>query len=129
LVAGLVLLCNIISYSFSNDDEVGGAEPSGTVVYDNVRLRMENSRNSLDLAIQGFETSKLFSAVVHPQPGMQLVERKHFLQITNPSNSNHYLKMFRIVNIQESNFHPSDPRRYLILNLQRVENTHGNNYQ
>ena len=129
MTEGLVLLGKIWVFSFANDDEVGGAMPSGTVAYDNVRLRLENSRNSLDLAIQGFETSKFFSAVVHPQAGMRLVERKHFLQITSPPNSNHYLKMFRIVNIQESNFHPSDPRRYLILNLERIDNTRGENYQ
>jgi hypothetical protein len=129
MTQGLVLLGKIWVFSFTDDDDVGGAVPSGTVAYDNVRLRLENSRNSLDLAIQGFETSKFFSAVVHPQAGMQLVERKHFLQITSPPNSNHYLKMFRIVNIQESNFHPSDPRRYLILNLERVENTRSNSHQ
>ena len=129
MTQGLVLLGRIWEFTFANDDSVGGAVPSGTIAYSNVRLRLENSRNSLDLAIQGFETSKFFSAVVHPQPGMRLVERKHFLQITNPTNSNHYLKMFRIVNIQESNFHPSDPRRYLILNLERVENTRSESYQ
>jgi hypothetical protein len=129
MTQGLVLAGSIWEYSFVNDDEVGGAVPSGTVVYSNVRLRLENSRNSLDLAIQGFETSKFFSAVVQPQAGMRLVERKHFLQITSPPNSNHYLKMFRIVNIQESNFHPSDPRRYIILNLERVENTRSNSHQ
>jgi hypothetical protein len=37
--------------------------------------------------------------------------------------------MFRIVNIQESSLHPADPRRHLIVNLERSENTHGNLYQ
>ena len=129
MTAGLVLLGDVWEFSFTDDDDVGGAQPSGTVVYKSVEVRVQNSRNSLDLTIQGFETSKFFSVVLRPRPGMNLVERKHFLQITSPPNSRHYLKMFRIINIQESNFHPSDPRRYLILNLERVENTRGNNYQ
>ena len=129
MTAGLVFSGKIWQFSFTDDDEVGGAVPSGTIVYDNVQLRLQNSRNSLDLTIQGFETSKFFSAVLQPRPGMTLVEKKHYFQVTSPPNSNHYLKMFRIVNIQESNFHPSDPRRYLILNLERVENTRGNTYQ
>ena len=129
MTAGLVFSGKIWQLSFTDDDEVGGAVPSGTIVYDNVQLRLQNSRNSLDLTIQGFETSKFFSAVLPPRPRMNLVEKKHYLQVTSPPNSNHYLKMFRIVNIQESNFHPSDPRRYLILNLERVENTRGNTYQ
>ena len=129
MTAGLVLSGDIWEYSFVDDDEVGGAVPSGTIVYESVQMRLQNSRNSIDLTIQGFEASKYFSAVLQPRPGMNLVERKHFFQPTSPPNSRYYLKMFRIVNIQESNFHPSDPRRYLILNLERVENTRSNSHQ
>lgn len=129
MTAGYILLGKVWEFSFTDDDDVGGAQPSGTIVYEGIQLRMQNSKNSLDLQIQGFETSKMLSAIVQPRAGMNLVERKHFLQITSPPNSIHYLKMFRIVNIQESSLHPSDPRRQLILNLERSENTHGNNYQ
>jgi len=129
LTAGLVLSGDIWEYSFVDDDDVGGAVPSGTIVYEGVQMRLQNSRNSLDLTIQGFEASKYFSAVLQPRPGMNLVERKHFFQPISPPNSRYYLKMFRIVNIQEPNFHPSDPRKYLILNLERVDNAHGENYQ
>ena len=108
---------------------MGGAQPSGTIIYEGVQLRIENARNSLALNIQGFETSKYFSAILYPRPDMQLSERKHFLQVTSPPNSRHYLKMFRIMNMQESNFHPSDPRRYLYLNLERSELGHGSLYQ
>ena len=123
MTAGYVLSGKILEYTFADDDEVGGAVPSGSVIYEGVQMRLQNSKNSLDLTIQGFEASKYFSAVLQPRPGMNLVERKHFFQITSPPNSRYYLKMFRIANIQESNFHPSDPRRYLILNMERVDNT------
>jgi len=129
MTAGYVLSGKIWEYTFTDDDEVGGAVPSGSVAYENVQMRLQNSRNSLDLTIQGFEASKYFSAVLQPRPGMNLVERKHFFQPTSPPNSRYYLKMFRIVNIQEPNFHPSDPRRYLILNLERVDNTRLEAYQ
>ena len=129
MTAGLILTGKIWVFTFTDDDEVGGAQPSGSVIYEGVQVRIENAKNSLALNIQGFETSKYFSAILYPRPDMVLSERKHFLQITSPPNSRHYLDMFRIINIQESNFHPSDPRRYLYLNLERSELGHGNNYQ
>lgn len=129
MTAGYVLSGRIWEFSFANDDEVGGAQPSGTVIYDGVQMRLQNSRNSLELTIQGFEASKYFSAIMQPRPGMNLVERKHFFQPTSPQNSRYYMKMFRVVSVLEPDFHPADPRRYLVLNLERVDNTRGENYQ
>lgn len=128
MTAGFVLQARIWEFSDKYDD-VGGYTPSGTVVYENVQLRLQNSPNSLEMNIQGYETSKFFSATLHPRSGMNLVERKHFVEITSPTNHRYYGKMFRITSIQEPNFHPSDPRRYLILNLQRSDEAHTENYQ
>lgn len=128
MTAGLILLGSIWEFTDS-PDEVGGYEPTGTVIYEGIQLRLQNSPNSLLMNIQGYETSKFFSAVVHPRPDMVLVEKKHYFQPTSPPNHRYYQKMFRIVSIQEPNLHPADPRRYLILNLERVDKMHSENYQ
>lgn len=128
MTAGFVLLGRIWKFT-DRDDEVGGNTPSGTVVYENVPVRIQNSPNSLSLVIQGYETSKFFSAVIQPRPDMLLIEKKHYFQVTSPPNSKHYMDMFRITNIQEENFHPADPRRYLVAVFERSEIAHGNLYQ
>lgn len=128
MTAGFVLSGKIWQFTDAVDD-VGGATPSGTVVYENVSLRLQNSRNSLELNIQGYETSKFFSATIQPRPGMNLIEKKHYFQPTSPPNHRYYLKMFRIVSIQEPNFHPADKRRYLIANLERSDIGHAESYQ
>lgn len=128
MTAGLLLSGRIWKFT-DVSDEVGGNTPSGTIVYEGVQLRMSNSRNSLDLNIQGYETSKFFSAILYPRPEMNLVEKKHYLQLTSPPTHRYYLKMFRIMSIQEPNVHPADPRRYLLINLERSDIGHSENHQ
>jgi hypothetical protein len=128
VTAGFVLTGKIWEFTDRTDD-VGGNTPTGTVVYENVEARLQNAPNSLLMNIQGYETSKFFSATITPRSGMNLVEKKHYFEPTSPPNYRYINKMFRIVSIQEPNFHPADPRRYLIVNLERVDPTHGNSYQ
>lgn len=128
LTAGLILTGRIWEFT-DYDDSVGGAVPSGTILFEGVQIRIQNSPNALDLQIQGYETSKMYSAVMFPKPYMIINEMKDYFQVTSPPNSRHYNDMFRIRNVQESSFHPADPRRYLILTLERSELGHGNSYQ
>jgi hypothetical protein len=128
MVAGLELSGEIWEF-FDSADDVGGNMPSGTVIYSGVRARIQNSPNSLEMNIQGYETSKFFSAIIYPLPGMNLVEKKHYFKPINPPNYRYVNHFFRIVSIQEPNFHPADPRRYLIANLERSDTPHSESYQ
>lgn len=128
MTAGFNLLGRIWSFTDYTDD-VGGAMPSGTVIYEGVQARVQNSPNSLDLNIQGYETSKFFSGVVHQRPDMNLIEKKHYFEVQSPPNHRYYQKMFRIESIQEPNFHPADPRRYLVINFKRVDTSKAEAYQ
>src|SRR5512139_185749 len=128
MTAGFILSGKIWEFA-DHADEVGGHMPSGTIIYDGVQARLQNSPNSLDMNIQGYETSKFFSAIIYPRPGMNLVEKKHYFQPINPPNYRYTSHFFRIVSIQEPNFHPSDPRRYLLVNLERSDTPHSENWQ
>ncbi len=128
MTAGLILNCKIWEFT-DRVDEVGGYTPSGTVIYEGVQLRMQNPRNSLAMNIQGYETSKFFSATIFPRPGMNLQEKKHYAQITSPTNHRYYLKFFRIISILEPDVHPADPRRFLVANLERSDTPHNDNHQ
>ena len=128
MTAGFVLVGKIWEFT-DRTDEVGGHTPSGTVVYENVQARLQNAPNSLLMNIQGYETSKFFSATIYPRAGMNLVEGKHYFEPTSPPNYRYYQHLFRIVSIQEPNFHPADPRRYLIVNLERSDTPHSESFQ
>lgn len=128
MTAGLILLGKIWEFT-DHADDVGGYTPSGTVIYEGVQMRLHNPRNTLEMNIQGYETSKFFSALLYPRPGMNLVEKKHFVEITSPTNHRYYQKKFRITQIIEPDVHPSDPRRYLLVNLERSDEPHIENAQ
>lgn len=127
MTAGLNLLCNIWSFTDIADD-VGGNTPTGTIIWTGVHMRMQNAPNSLVLNIQGYDTSKFFSALVYPKPDMALVEKKHYVEITSPPNHPYYQKLLRIVSIQDANVHPADPRRYLVVNME-YDTSHSESYQ
>lgn len=128
MTAGFVLTGRIWEY-VDHTDDVGGHTPSGTVIYEGVQARFQNARNSLEMNIQGYETSKFFSAVIYPRPGMNLVEKKHYFEPISPPNYRYANHQFRIVSIQEPSFHPADPRRYLLVNLERSDTPHSESYQ
>ena len=136
MTAGLILLGRIWEFT-DYDDEVGGAVPSGTIVYSNIQARIESIPTSLTKVIPhalsldapGFQVGRNFSVVIQPRPGMNLKEKKHYFQFTSPSNSIHYLKMFRITYVLDSDHHPSDPRRFVVLVLERSTLAHGESYQ
>lgn len=124
--AGNNLHVDIIRYSYPVDDEVGGALPSGTVIYPHVEARIQATVPIPAYAIQGLETSKIMTAEVYP--GTLNIQEYDQLQVVSPPNSPYYGWNFRIDTVQRSNMHPGDPRAYILLTLVRAT-LHGNDYQ
>lgn len=124
--AGNNTRADIIRLNYPVDDEVGGALPSGTVIYPSVECRIQATTPIPAYAIQGLETSKIMTADVYP--GTLDIEEYDELQVVSPPNSPYYLLKFRIDTVQRTNMHPGDPRGYLLLTLVRAT-LHGNDYQ
>lgn len=115
--AGLYLTGKIWRFSYPSDDRVGGAVPTGTAVYSNVRARIEAEQPTLALMEQGLETPTIFTAVL--QPGNLVLEHNDQFEVTAPAMSPHYGKKFRIISIQNSSM--IDPRAFLIVSMRRFE--------
>lgn len=136
MTAGFVLTGRIWEFT-DRDDVVGGNVPTGTIVYDGIQARLENVPTSLTKVIPhalsldgaGYQTTKNLSIMIQPRPGMSIIEKMHYFQVTNPPNSVHYLKMFRITYVLDSDYHPADPRRFLVLVLEQSKIAYGNNFQ
>ena len=124
--AGNNLHARIWRFSYVADDSVGGAVPSGTVVYESVEARSQDSSPIAAFAIQGVETNKVHQAQVYPGT-LDIREYDQFEIISPPNHPYINLKM-RIDTVQKPNFHPSDPRGYLLLTMVRATK-HGNSYQ
>lgn len=120
MTIGTNLLGDLYEYTYPSDDDVGGALPSGTVVYSNFRLRLQTLKPTEALLEQGLESVGFFTA--HIIPYTVPVKHNNEIEITAPSNSPHYGNRFRIIGEpQRPSMAPSDPRNYLIVNVKRVE--------
>ena len=124
--AGNNLHVDIWRLTYPADDEVGGAVPSGTIVYSHVEGRIQASTPIPAFAMQGLETSKIMTGELYP--GTLNVQEYDQLEVVSPPNSPYYGWKFRIDTVQRSNYHPGDPRGVLLLTLVRAT-LHGNEYQ
>ena len=125
--AGLNRRCDIYHYSFNPDDIVGGSQPTGTVAYWNVPLRMQENQPSQLLLQQGIETMRTFSAVV--VPGTINVYERDEIKITQPTDDVFYGDFFRIIGMRYSDLNTRDPRSYIMLSLVRSDIAHRNDSQ
>lgn len=124
--AGLNLIVKIWRYSFSamGDDDVGGAQPTGTVLYDAVPARKITRMPDMVFMEQGLETERISQYMLWPMT-LAIKERDE-LQIVAPSNHRDYNKHFKIIGEPDNGFSPSDARGYLIVSTSRSEVAHRN---
>lgn len=122
MTAGLNLKATIWRMLYMPDDNVGGAVLSGTNIYIDVPIRIENMMQDQLLLQQGLETIKTSKGVLHSAK-LDIRERDE-LEITWPPNHPHYGDRYRVIGIQDTNFHSSDHRGYLVIDLERSERAH-----
>jgi hypothetical protein len=126
MTAGNNLHARFIRYSYPQDDEVGGALPSGTITYDYVEGRINANSPIPAFAMQGLETDKVMTGEFWP--GTLDIREYDQCEVVSPPNHPYIGEKFRIDTVQKPNYHPSDPRGFLILTLVR-STKHGNEYQ
>ena len=105
-----------------NDDEVGGAQITGSMVYDNIWGRMQGNMPSQLLLQQGLETKRTF--IINVRPATLLILEADELQVKSPSTHLYYGTRFVVDGVTISNFHPGDKRGYLLLNCSHSEVAH-----
>ena len=116
--AGNVLICNVIDYSY-NDDEVGGAVPTGTVVETDLPIRIMNQPNTIALLEQGVETTNIYLGRIMKHTAD--IENNNEIVVTSPANSPYYNWHFRVLgDAQRTSTHASDSRGFLLVNLRRI---------
>lgn len=123
MTAGYNLQIKVTRYTYGPDDEVGGAMPTGTVIYTNIEARTHTLSPTQAFLDQGIETERVFRVMC--RPASLIIYNRDEVTITKPVNHKLYNKPFTVMGEPiETNFHPSDPRGYLLLNLARSERAH-----
>jgi hypothetical protein len=113
-------------YNFTDDDN-GGANPTGTVLYDNIAGRIDEEPTNTAFLQQGLETKKIFSAMFW---GHYLLFREQDeVEVISPPNHEYYGQKFRVVDRISSSNHPAQKRNVWIAKLERSQIAHKNPYQ
>lgn len=120
--AGLNLQLEVIRITDLVDDTIGGASPSGTVVYPQVYGRMKANKPTQAILEQGLSTPTIFTLVV--SPGDIDVRFNDQVQVTFPLLSPYYGQRFIVIGIQRSGM--TDVRQFQILTLRRIERANAN---
>lgn len=124
MTAGLNLATQIWRFSFTNDDDVGGAVPSGTMVYENIQgRRVEEPDYKMQSLFQGLESERLHFFMLYPATIVILENDELYIQ--NPPNHWDYHQWFRVMQIKRVGFHPDDPRGYILVACKRSVESHG----
>lgn len=124
--AGLYLTGRIWRFTSNpHDDEIGGANPSGTVIYSNIQARIEAEPPTLALLEQGLETPTIFVGLL--TPGNLILNHNDQLEITSPILSPYVNERFRIIGIQPSSM--IDSRSFIVVTLRRLVEAHSNALQ
>lgn len=112
----------------SSNDDVGGAVPTGTILYSPVFSRIASERPTLALLEQGLETPEIFRAelsyVTYSPTGTFDVQHNDQYEVTYPPVSPHYNLRFVIIGVQHVSF--NDDRKYLRVTMRRLVTANDN---
>lgn len=123
--AGQVSRGVIWRFSYPQDDDQGGALPSGTILYQNVQARIFTEKPTLALLEQGLETPEMFAALL--TPGTMILQHNDQYQELSPNISPYLNDKFVIISIQRPS--QMDNRKYLRVVMRRFEVAHQNDLQ
>lgn len=126
MTAGFNLKVKFWRYTYPVDDPVGGALPSGTVIYENISGRIQAASPVAAFVAEGLQTDKIMIGTFEPS-SLDLREYDQ-CEVTSPHGHPYMGLQFRIHTVQYPNNHPQDRRNYLIVTMTRATR-HGNMYQ
>lgn len=119
MTAGMLYQGRLWRFSYAEDDNVGGSQPSGTILRDFVLCRIEQMKSTQVLLEQGLEIPEIFQAYLQYTGEFLDLETNDQLEITHPPISPYYNKRFRIIGYRHSS-HP-DNRRFVEVTMRRHE--------
>lgn len=114
---GLNCKVSFHSNSYGDDDDVGGAQVTGSSAYTDVPGRLSARRPSQAALETGLEVERLFDLIINTQ-SLALHERDE-VEYTWPTDSPYYGERFRILGIQHDSRRPG--RGHTEMTLSRIE--------
>jgi len=121
MIAGNNIKVRIFRINYVNDDIVGGAVVTGTVIGDYPARLQANPEEQL-LLQQGLETERTFK--INIVPGYLDIRERDELMVIAPTDHVYYGKWFRVRGVSYSSLNKRDPRNYMMLTVSRSVRSH-----
>ena len=127
MTAGVNTRFNVYRMESVGDDDVGGAQVTGTLIYERIPGRMKEQEPEQLVLQQGLETTKIFDILlVDKKPvGMDIRERDE-VEVVAPYNHRFLSDRFRTIGVRSSSLSPSNRRSNLLITTTRSERAHVN---
>lgn len=119
MTAGLNVRIDVYRITEEDDDEVGGAVITGTILFDTVEARLQALKPSSLLLQQGLEVDSLFRLMAQcsDRPYQEYDE----VQVIWPKQHKYFGERFRIIKVQEDALHPFDRRSFAEFTLSKMK--------
>ena len=125
--AGLNCGISVIRLTETADDDVGGSNPTGTFIHQNLRARLEEDLIDSSFFQQGLETVKTFSGQIWGHN--LLIREQDEILIVSPPNHKYINKRFRVRDVRYDGRHPAIKQNYVLVKMTRSQISHNENYQ
>ena len=122
MAAGHNQIAKVWRYTTPLDDYIGGALPSGTVIHNDILVRISPKVPTMALLEQGLETVKLFETGVSWVA--KDIEENDVIEVYAPYDSLYYGKQFRVISVRLPSLRPNDPRSQVQVIMRRWESAH-----
>jgi hypothetical protein len=122
MMAGSNIRVTILRDAYMPDDAGGGAQPTGSVLYENVAARRSQIKPTMALMDQGLETGKNFTFSF--SDGTLGVRENDDILVVWPYHDPWINKTFRIIGVQQTSMQAGDPRRFVEVYARRSEIAH-----
>lgn len=118
---GLNLTISIFTMANTADDEVGGANLTGTVAYTDVTARISARRPTQQALEAGLEVPRLLDMIVNGQ-GLVINERDE-IEVTAPDGHPYLNERFRVIGLQHDSRRPDwGHTEYTLSRIERSRN-------
>jgi len=125
MAGGLNLRVDVWRMTTGDDDTVGGASITGTVVYSGYPMRIQAAEEEQLFLEQGMETVRVFTGVAQMRGADTVFYERDELEVVFPYNHPYADDRFRIISMRYSDLQPGDPRANVIMKLSRSVRAHG----
>lgn len=125
--AGMNCEVSIIRLTETTDDDVGGSNPTGTFIHQNLQARLEEDLIDSGFFQQGLQTTKTFSGQIWGH-NLQIREQDEIL-VVSPPNHKYINKKFRVKDARYDSRHPSIKQNYVLVKMTRSQLGHSEPFQ